>query len=234
MKMATKGSAGGATSSGAPDLAQLAVDDHADLVGERRGILVVVRDEQGREPELAQQLLQLGPHRDLRVRVERRQRLVEQQDARVARSARASATRWRSPPDSSAGRAFARWRSRTARGARRPAARRRRRCSPHVHVREERVLLEHEAEPPLVRLEEDPRPGVEPDILAQRDPPGSRPDEPGDGAEHRRLARSRRPDERDRPSISSASSRSNDRRGRANSVVRLRRTPTLRIGGSRG
>ncbi len=54
-------------------------------VRQRRGVLVVVRDEQRRQAELAQQLLQLAANRDLRVRVERGERLVEQQHARVAR-----------------------------------------------------------------------------------------------------------------------------------------------------
>ena len=67
------------------ELAQLAVDEDADLVGERRRILVVVSDEQGRQAELPQQLLQLAAHLDLRVRIERGERLVEEQHARVAR-----------------------------------------------------------------------------------------------------------------------------------------------------
>ena len=86
MNDATNPSAGRATSSWAErELAQLAVDDHADAVGERGRVLVVVRDEQRRQAELAQQLLQLAADRDLRVRVERRERLVEQQHAGVAR-----------------------------------------------------------------------------------------------------------------------------------------------------
>ena len=61
------------------------VDEHADLVGERSGVLEVVGDEDRRQRELAQQLLQLGAHGALRVRVERRERLVEQDHARAAR-----------------------------------------------------------------------------------------------------------------------------------------------------
>ena len=67
------------------ELAQAAVDDHSDLVGERGGVLVIVRDEQRGQSELAQELLQLAAHRRLRVRVERRERLVEQQHTGVAR-----------------------------------------------------------------------------------------------------------------------------------------------------
>src|SRR4029079_11670753 len=53
--------------------------------GERRSVLVVVRDEERRQAELAQQLLQLAAHGDLRGRVERGERLVEEHHARFAR-----------------------------------------------------------------------------------------------------------------------------------------------------
>ena len=67
------------------ELPQLAVHDHADFVCERRSILVVVRDEQGRQPELAQELLELRRAPPLGVRVECRERLVQQQHAGIAR-----------------------------------------------------------------------------------------------------------------------------------------------------
>ena len=70
---------------GRRELAQLAVDQHADLTRECGGVLVVVRDENRRQRELAQQLLQLGAHRVLRVGVERGERLVEQDRAGLAR-----------------------------------------------------------------------------------------------------------------------------------------------------
>ena len=66
-------------------LAKRAVDDHADLVGERGGVLEVVRHEQDGDLEPGEQLVQLGADRRLRVRVERGERLVEQQHLRVAR-----------------------------------------------------------------------------------------------------------------------------------------------------
>ena len=69
----------------APVLAQPAVDDHADLRRERRGVLEVVGHEQRRDLEPGEQLLQLGAHLDARVRVERGERLVEEKDRRVAR-----------------------------------------------------------------------------------------------------------------------------------------------------
>ena len=86
MKEATKASAGCATSSrrGAL-LAQAPVDDDPDAVGQRGGVAEVVGHEQGRQRQGAEHVLQLAAHGRARVRVERRERLVEQQDLRVAR-----------------------------------------------------------------------------------------------------------------------------------------------------
>ena len=68
----------------------------------------------------------------------------------------------------------------------------------HRHVREERVLLEDEADrAPLGRQVDLPR-GVEPRPLAERDPPAVGAAQPGDRAQHRRLAGARGTDERDR------------------------------------
>ncbi len=201
MNAATNPSAGCATSScGAANWRSFALDDHADLVGERRRVLVVVRHEQRRQPELAEQLLQLAADRDLRVRVERGERLVEEQHAGVARKR----TRERDPLALAAGELG------------RPGLRQMRDLEAvevlvdalppavgdvlaHVHVREERVLLEHEPDPALVGLESNPGRRVEPHLVAERDPPARRAHEPGDGPEHRRLAGAGRPDERDRP-----------------------------------
>ena len=66
-----------------------------------------------------------------------------------------------------------------------------------AHVRKERVLLEDEPDPALVRAQEHAPGGVEPGLAVERDPSGRRPHETGDCAQHRRLPRSRRPDERD-------------------------------------
>ena len=139
------------------ELAQLSVDDHADLVGERGGVLEVVGDEDGRQRELVQELLKLGAHRSLRVRVERGQRLVEQDHARAAgerareRDPLTLATRERRRPrvgevgDAKAlevlvGALLAGVRDVLANG----------------QVREERVFLEDEPDAPLVRLAEEP------------------------------------------------------------------------------
>ena len=70
---------------GRSHLAQRSLDEDADGVRERGRVLVVVRDDQRRQVERAQQLLELGAHARLRVGVERGQRLVQEQHARVTR-----------------------------------------------------------------------------------------------------------------------------------------------------
>ncbi len=70
---------------GRPLLHDLPSDDHADPIGKRGRVLEVVRDEDRRQPELAEELVQLGADGRLRVRVERRERLVEQQRRGPAR-----------------------------------------------------------------------------------------------------------------------------------------------------
>ena len=160
VKLATNASAGVATSScrACRLWRMLPVDDHADPVGERRRVLEVVRDEDRRQRELAEQLVQLVRTRGARVRVERGQRLVEQQHAGSRASARASATRWRSPPESSRTRASARCaiRKRSSSSSTRALRRRRSRTfASDVEVREERVLLEDVADAPPLRRQVD-------------------------------------------------------------------------------
>src|SRR5262249_32276645 len=66
------------------------------------------------------------------------------------------------------------------------------------HVREEGVVLVDEPDPTAFGRDEVLRRRVEPDVAAAADPAGCRPDQPGDRVQHRRLARTRRADERDR------------------------------------
>jgi hypothetical protein len=68
---------------------------------------------------------------------------------------------------------------------------------PNGEVREERVLLEDEADAPFVGLAKEPSGGVQPNVVTERDPPTRRPHEPRDGSEHRGLTRTRRPDQGD-------------------------------------
>ena len=166
-----------------------------------RRVLVVVRDEQRRQAELAQQLLQLAAHGDLRVRVERRERLVEEQHARdrapaPARARPAGARRRRA-------RSAAPWRgarSGSARGTRRPArARRRRRSAARSCAGRARTPGRRARRAARRACGRCPASESNQTSSSERDPPGRRPHEPRDRAKHRRLARSGRPDERDRP-----------------------------------
>ena len=186
---------------GGPLLAQAPVHDHPDPLGQRGGVAEVVGDEQRRQRQVAEHVLQLAAHDRARVGVERRQRLVEQQDLRVARQ-RAG--------DRDALALAARQRARALVGevadaqaleqradvARPPPPKATLRA--HGHVREQRVLLEDEADRAPLGRQVDLRGGVEPRPLAERDAPAIGPPQPGDGAQDGRLARARGPDERDR------------------------------------
>jgi len=152
------------------ELAETPVDDHADLVRERRSVFEVVGDEDGWERELVQELLQLCADGAFRVCVERGERFVQQDDSwpacQRARECDALALAARECAWSCVGEmrdaealevlvgAFlARVGDVLADG----------------EVREERVLLEDESDPAFVRLAEDPPLGVEPHVVAKRD-----------------------------------------------------------------
>ena len=184
-----------------PLLAQAPVDDHPDPVGQRGGVAEVVGDDERRQRQGAEDVLQLAAHDRARVRVERRQRLVEQQDLRVARQ-RAR--------DRDALALAARQRARALAGEMADAQALEQRADvrvaraaegdvgAHGHVREERVLLEDEAHRAALGRQVDLRGGVEPRALAERDAPAIGAPQPGDGPQDGRLARARGPDERDR------------------------------------
>ena len=154
----------------------------------------------------------LGP----RARVERRERLVEEQ--RVG--SRAERPRQRDPLALAAGerRAAARrpWRHPEAveqlagvplrRSARGTPRMRIGDVPPGAQVAEERVVLEDEAAAPPLGRQLDSGVGVEPGLAVALDPAAPRPDEPGDRPQHGRLARARRPDERQAPAAPTSSS----------------------------
>ena len=111
-------------------LAQLAVDQHADRLGQRGGVLVVVGHDQRRQAELVEQLLQLGraprPSCARRAPTAARRAAARRDHARAPARAQHAGARRRT--------ALAAWLRRaarcgSARAARRPApSRRRRRC----------------------------------------------------------------------------------------------------------
>ncbi len=159
--------------------------------------------------ELAEDLVELGAHRRARMRVERGQRLVEQQHRRVARERpRESDPLALAARERPCTRAPAQVRDPEALEqlahigvARRAEADVRR----HVEVGEERVLLEQVAHPPPLGREVDAPARVEP-RLARDARPGPRPgsSSPEIDAQHGRLPRARRPDERERRAVADA------------------------------
>ena len=196
---ATNGSAGEPRSSaGDAELPQAAVDEHSDTVGERRRVLEVVRDEEGRQRELAQQIVQLRPHLPARVRIERRHRLVEEEHSRFPRERARERDALALTP-----RQLGRLRPRemldaAAARAAGPRATAEGDVLLDVQMRKERVLLEHEADRALLRSAVDAAFGIEPDSSPQAIVASRRPSEPRDRAQHGRLAGAGRADERDR------------------------------------
>ena len=148
MKLATKDRPGGDELRRRAALEDPAVDDHADLVGERGGVLEVVGHEDRRQRELAQQLVELDPHGSpscARRAPTAARRAAARPGSRA--SARASATRWRSPPDSSRPGRASRWeiRKRSSSSATGACAGAEAHVREHVEVGEQRVLLEQVA-----------------------------------------------------------------------------------------
>ncbi len=181
-----------------PELAQPAVDQHADAVGERGGVAEVVRHEQRGEVQLREQVLQLSADDAAGLCVERRERLVEEQHGRVARQ-RASEGDTLALAAGDGIRALAREMvdAEALQQLAGPIASAERHVLPDRQVREQRVLLEDEADRPLVGVERDPLGAVEPRVLPERDAPAIGTAQPGDRPQHGRLPGSGRPDERD-------------------------------------
>ena len=147
-----------------------AFDDHAYAVGERGRILEVMGNEQRRQPQLRQQFSEFAPDDAAGVRVECGERLVEEEDCRVARErprecdtlplatrelAGAGAGEMRDPKalqqvvDSLS----------ASEGN----------VATHVEVREERVLLEDEPNRAALRRKVDPGRGVKPNLRTEGD-----------------------------------------------------------------
>ena len=174
------------------------LDDHACSFGERRRILEVVRDEERRQPQLRKQLAS-SPRTTPRVWASSAESgSSSSSTAGLRASARASATRWRSPPENRRG---GRRKMRDPEALEQlvnPRAAAEGDVAAHVEVREKRVLLEDEPDRAPLRREVDAAPRVEPGVRAERDLPSLGPQEPCDRAQHARLPRSRRSDERER------------------------------------
>jgi hypothetical protein len=82
---------------------------HTAIMAGAHRLGLVVGDVDGRRAHPLLKPLELVPGRRAQLRVEVRQRLVEQEDLGSRTSVRASATRWRSPPDNWRGLRSSRW-----------------------------------------------------------------------------------------------------------------------------
>jgi hypothetical protein len=176
------------------NLTQAALHEHADAIGERRRVFEVVRDEQRRKREVAEDRAKLGPHLGTRMRIERGHRLVEQQYVGLTRER----SRKRDSLALAAGElAGPRVREvvdvQSLEQAVDTAPERD--VSLDGQVREERVLLKNQPDGAL--LGRDVRACVEP-RAATFDPARARTREARDRAQDRRLAGARRADERQR------------------------------------
>ena len=182
-----------------PELPQPALDEDAHLVGQRGRVLVVVGHEERRQGKLPQQLRELVPHLGFRVRVERRERLVEEEHGGFA----GERARERDPLPFAA-RELRRLRrgqvsdpepvEQLVDGA---SARAERDVSAHAEVWEERVVLEDQADaPPLGRQRHAPL-RVEPLLPVEQDAAAGRLNEARDDAQHGGLACAGGADERD-------------------------------------
>ena len=187
------------SSSARAQLDHRALDDDPDPVREGRRIDEVVRDDQRRERELAKQRPELGSHLSAAYARSSAASGSSSSSTRGPRaSARARPTRWRSPPDSCPGRAFAS-----------PAIPNRSSSSAAVlpanstllrdrHMREERVLLDDVADRALApAASRSPRPSNT-RLALDLDCPAPRPRQPGDRVEDGGFSGSRGADERDR------------------------------------
>ena len=184
-------------------------DDQAVLepdraVGERPGLAERVGDVDQRDVEVVDQVADQRGELDLELAVERRERLVEQHHL----------GRHRQGPGQGDPLGLA------ARERRRPAPGQVGGADPveqgvgslgalaagqgpvhavgdvvgRVEVGEQGQALEDVGDPALVDRDHGLGGGVEPDLAAERDPAGAGPDQPGDDAEQRALARARAPD----------------------------------------
>ena len=188
------------------DLLDAALVHHHDPVGELERFLLVVGDEEARDAELVVQLAQPAAQLAAHARVERAERLVEQQHARLHRE-RARERDALALPAGELGRhaprepleldqveqlVHARLDLRLLRAARAVLhAQAEGDVLEHVHVSEQRVVLEHEADPAVARAA---RGGV---LAVERDRARVGVLEPGDQAQQGRLARARRAEQRD-------------------------------------
>ena len=173
---------------GRPDLDEPALVEHADPVGERSGVLVVVRDERASAARCARRCARSSARTcALRLGIERAERLVEEEDRGLARERARERDALPLAARESAGRSSARrGRGRTRRSASATRPRPPNATFGHRQVREEGVVLEDEPDgSPLSGGRSMPRSLSNQTCVAERDPstvgthePGERTQEP--------------------------------------------------------
>jgi hypothetical protein len=178
-------------------LAKPSVDEDTDAIRQRRGVLEVMRDEKGGQLELAEEIVELGADLAAGVWVERSHGLVEQEDARTPRERACKGD----PLPLAAGK-LRRFRLREVLDLQSPqkpvgASTAERHVLLDAQMGEERVLLEHETNRPLLRASIDALRGVEPDIACARNGSAGRLSETCDCAQQGRLPGPGRADDRD-------------------------------------
>ena len=193
VKSATKADAGDGRELGRRALLDdAAAVDHADAVAEQRRLGEVVRDEQGRHAGLGEDGGERAPARGARARVERGQRLVEQQRGGLARQRAGDRDALALAPRQRARALVGQMRDAEAveQLERAPAAlaavdaaQRVGDVLPRPQVAEQRVLLEHVAAAPPLGREVDAALGVEPHLLSARHAPALWAHEPGGDAQ---------------------------------------------------
>ena len=208
---------------------------HPDAVAEQRGLLEVVRDEQRGHARLVQHRRQLATGRRARAGVERRQRLVEQQrgglDGERAgeRHALALAARQRARPRLGAVGEPEALEQRQRPLAPVPPRQAVADVLPRAQVREQRVVLEHEAAAPLLGRQVDAARPVEPDALAARHPPRPRRSRPAAIRSTLLLPAPDGPGEREALAGGDLELRRRARRRRAGSQPRREASPSASI-----
>ncbi len=149
--------------------------------------------------QLREQLGELAADDAARVRIERRERFVEQQYGRIAseraREGDALALATGEIAGTSTGKVGD---PEALQELVHPLAAAEGDVAADVEVREERVLLEDEPDGAPLGWQVDRGVAVEPGCRSERNPPPLRPQQPGDRAQHARLPRARRSDERER------------------------------------
>jgi hypothetical protein len=183
------------------DLVDAAGLHHRDPVGDRERLLLVVRDQDRRLPERALDLPELRPDTRPQLRVEVRQRLVEQQHVGLDHEGprqghplllAAGQLERRDPADPRQAHELEHLLHPAAdlRATDAAAPESVRDVLEHAEVREERVVLEDDRGGPALRGEVVHTPVLDPDLA------GIRPDEARDQAQERRLPAPGRPEKR--------------------------------------